>query len=130
DLRVGQCERVYSKRGTMQVHSGGEHSRLEPRLVSVFSDCGFDVVSVASNHAMDWGAEAMLDTATVLEQRGIKAVGVGRNLAEARRPAIVECKGVRIAILGYCSVLREGYEAGPDKPGVAPLRAHTFYEPR
>ena len=129
DLRIGQCERVYSERGSLQVHSAGEHSRVHPSMASVFSDCGFDVVSVASNHAMDWGAEAMLDTVEVLERRGIRAIGVGRNLAEARRPAIVERKGVKIAILAYCSVLRDGYEAGPNKPGVAPLRAHTYYEP-
>ena len=129
DLRIAQCERVYSELGSLQVHSGGEHSRLPPPMASIFTDCGFDVVSMAGNHAMDWGPEAMLDGAEVLRARGLQVVGVGRNLAEARQPAIVERKGVRIAILGYCSVLRDGYAAGPKSAGVAPLRAHTYYEP-
>lgn len=128
DVRFAQVERLYSKRGALQVHSGGGHSRLDPRFASVFSDCGFDVVSVASNHAMDWGEEALLDTIDLFRARGVAVVGAGRNLREARRPAILERHDVRIAVLAYCSILHDGYAAGPDKTGVAPLRAHTYYE--
>lgn len=130
DIRFGQCERVYSDRGYMQVHSGGAHSRVKPALASIFTDCGFDVVSVASNHAMDWGEEAMLDTIDLLRSKGIQVMGGGRNLEEARKPAIVERNGVKVAFLAYCSVLREGYPATHNKAGVAPLRANTYYEPR
>ena len=127
-LRFAQVERVYSERGTLQLHSGDAHSRLPPHMASIFGECGFDVVSVASNHAMDWGADALLDTMELLRGKGIKTIGAGRNLAEAREPAIVERDGVRVAFLAYCSVLREGYAARRDKPGVAPLRVHTYYE--
>ena len=77
---------------------------------------------------MDWGPDAMLDTIETLRGRGIATVGAGRNLEEAREPAILDKKGVRVAFLAYCSVLREGYAAKRDKPGVAPLRVHTYYE--
>ena len=97
-------------------------------MASVFSDCGFDVVSVASNHAMDWGEDALLDTLALFKKKGIKTIGAGRNLAEARRPAIIEKNGVRVAFLAYCSILNEGYCAGPNSAGIAPLRAHTYYE--
>jgi poly-gamma-glutamate capsule biosynthesis protein CapA/YwtB (metallophosphatase superfamily) len=129
DLRFAQCERVYSERGALQVHSGGAHSRVKPHLASVFSDCGFDVVSVASNHAMDWGEEALIDTIELFRKRGMAVVGAGRNLREARRPAILERNGVRVAVLAYCSILQAGYAAGPARAGIAPLRAHTYYEP-
>ena len=115
DIRFGQCERVYSERGALQLHSGGAHSRVKPHMASVFTDCGFDVVSVASNHAMDWGGDALLDTIHLLQSKGIKTIGAGRNLAEARRPAIIEKNGVRVAFLAYCSILNEGYAAGPEK---------------
>lgn len=128
DIRFGQCERVYSERGALQLHSGGAHSRVHPRLASVFADCGFDIVSVASNHAMDWGADALLDTIALFDKQGIKTVGAGRNLAEARRPVFIDKNGVRLAFLAYCTILNEGYAAGPDKPGIAPLRAHTYYQ--
>lgn len=129
DIRFAQVERVYSERGALQVHSGGAHSRVKPHMASVFTDCGFDVVSLASNHAMDWGEDALLDTVELLRGKDIQVVGAGRNLREARRPAIAERNGVRIAILAYCSILQAGYAAGHDKVGIAPLRAHTYYEP-
>ena len=129
DIRFGQCERLYSERGSLQVHSGVSERPLKPHMASVFSDCGFDVVSMAGNHGMDWGPDALLDTIALFREKGMQTVGAGRNLMEARQPAIIERNGVRVAILAYCSVLHEGYAAGPDKAGIAPLRAHTYYKP-
>ena len=129
DIRFAQCERLYSVRGSLQLHSGVKDKPLDPHMASVFTDCGFDVVSVASNHTMDWGPDALLDTIDLFRQKGIQAIGAGRNIEEACQPAIVDRNGVRVAIFAFCSVLREGYAAGPDKPGIAPIRAHTYYEP-
>src|SRR5580704_15375702 len=100
DIRFGHCERLYSERGSRQVQVGSDHSRVKPHLASVFIDCGFDVASLAGNHAMDWGEDALLDTMAHFQQKGVKTVGAGRNLQEARQPAIIERNGVRIAILG------------------------------
>jgi len=128
DLRFAQCERVYSRRGALPHGGADHHSRLDPEMASIFGECGFDVVSVASNHSLDWGPEAMLDTIDVLQRQGIKTTGAGANLAAARVPAVVERGGTTVAFLAYCSVLREGYAADSNKPGVAPLRVHTRYE--
>ena len=100
DLRFGQVERVYSERGAFQVHSGGEHSRVKPHMAAIFDHLKFDVVSVASNHAMDWGPDALLDSIELLRKKGIATVGAGRNLKEAREPAFIEKNGVRVAFLG------------------------------
>ena len=129
DIRIGQCERVYSERGAFQIHSGGHHSCLPPHMASVFTACGFDVLSLASNHAMDWGEKALMDTIELLRKKGILTIGAGSNLQEARKPAFIERNGIRVAFLAYGSVLNEGYAAGPSKTGVAPLRIHTYYEP-
>jgi poly-gamma-glutamate synthesis protein (capsule biosynthesis protein) len=128
DLRFAQCERIYSDRGAQQTQ-GSPHPRIKPHMASVFSDCGFDVVSVASNHTMDFGEDALLDTIDNFRRRGIQAIGAGRNLEEARQPAIIERNGVRVAFLAYCSVLQTGYAAGPKRAGIAPMRAHTYYQP-
>ena len=88
DIRFAQVERTYSERGMLRSH-GGAHGRLHPRMASVLTDCGFNVVSVAGNHAMDWGAEALLDTIKLLRAKGIQTIGAGRNLAEARQPATI-----------------------------------------
>ena len=132
DLRLGQCERTYSERGAdPQFGFGphGEHSRLHPRMAGIWQAAGIDIVSLASNHAMDWGPDALLDTAAMFRAQGKYVIGAGRDADEARAPAIVERNGVKIAFLSYCSVLRDGQAAGKGKAGVAPARVHTHYAP-
>ena len=129
DVRVAQCERTYSERGWYEEwHTvpGGKHSRLHPRLASIFKAAGIDVVSLASNHAMDWGYDPLLDTIDLFRSMGMQVIGAGRNAEEARRPAIVEKNGVKVAILGYASVIRDGQAAGDNKPGIDPMRAHPL----
>ncbi|MDI7258769.1 MAG: CapA family protein [Thermodesulfobacteriota bacterium] len=132
DIRFGQCERIYSKRGwrpRFALGPGGDHSRLDPEMASIFKKVNFNVVSLASNHTMDWGPEPVLDTIELFNNMGIQVVGAGKDSEEAWRPAMIERNGVKIAILSYCSVLRDGQAAATDKAGVAPMRAHTYYEP-
>ena len=139
DIRFGHCERNYSESSNVAADKAGEwggstadltlgHRPLEPHMVSIFTDCGFDVVSMAGNHTMDYGEDAVLDTIALLRKKGIQVTGAGRNLQEARQPVIIEKKSVRVAFLAYCSVLKDKDAAGPQKAGVAPLRVHTSYE--
>ena len=129
DIRFAQAELIFSSLGKLQVHAAGEHGRGRPEFASVFSDCKIDVASVASNHALTFGVEAFFDSMESLRSRGVTPVGGGRNRDEACRPVYVERDSIRVAFLAYCSVLPEGYAAGKDRPGAAPLRAHTYYEP-
>ena len=129
DVRFAHCEKIFSTRGYLQVHGDGHYSRQDPSRAKIFGECGFNVVSLAGNKAMDWGAEALLDTMDLFHEMGIQTIGGGRNAEEARRPAIVEKDGVKVAILGYSCILREGYNATEHNPGTAPLRIHTFYTP-
>jgi capsule synthesis protein PGA_cap len=132
DIRLGQCERVYSERGQPPQFAygpGGQHTRLHPRFASVWKAAGIDVVSLASNHAMDWGPDALIDTIDMFREMGKTVIGAGRDEEEARKPALIERNGVRIAILAYCSVLRDGQAAGKGKTGIASMRAHTRYAP-
>ena len=128
DIRFGQCERLYSE-NVGNEHASVDFGAIKPHMISIFTDSGFDVVSLAGNHTMEYGEDVVLDTIALFKKKGIQVIGAGRNLEEARQPAVIEKKGVRVAFLAYCSVLKEGYAAGPHKVGVAPLRAHTSYEP-
>lgn len=129
DLRFAQCERLYSERGTFQEQGLAPHVRQHPRMAQAFKAPPFEVVSVGSNHILEQGPEAAIDTIETFQKLGIKTVGAGRNISEARKPAIVEVNGVRIAFLGYCSVLLPQYWATETRAGGTPMRAHTFYEP-
>jgi len=128
DIAFCQLERILSDRGSLEVQIRSHHSRVEPNNISALTFTGFNVISFASNHSLDWGPVAFLDTIDLLKAKGMDVVGVGRDIEEARRPVVIERKGTRVAFLGYCSVLPKGYDAAPGIPGCAPLRAKTFYE--
>src|ERR1700761_7880418 len=131
DVRFAHCEKVFSKRGTMQVHSDGHYSRQDPRFASLFADCGFDVVSVAGNKAMDWGGEALLDMIELFRSMGIATVGGGRDSDEGRGRALRgqarRCRQApppraRALVLFFVpkfSFLREVYAATTHRAGIA-----------
>jgi poly-gamma-glutamate synthesis protein (capsule biosynthesis protein) len=99
-----------------------------PGALSAIAD-NFDVVSMAGNHMFDWGTNAVIDTIERFHGAGVAVVGVGRNVSEARAVSVIERKGVRVGFLGFCSVAPAGYYASANRPGVAPMRAITHYEP-
>jgi len=89
---------------------------------------GFNIVSFASNHCMDWGQVGLFDTIDALKAADLKVVGVGANIKAAREPVIIKCKGMSIAFLAYSSILPMCYWAEDNRPGCAPMRAWTLYE--
>lgn len=93
-----------------------------PRLAAA----GFHVLSLANNHVMDFGPSGLERTRALLAARGIQCVGAGRNLAEARRPVIVERQGLRVGFLAY-SIPFSG-SARADRPGAAPLELELVKE--
>lgn len=128
DLTFVQCERVISERGTFQEAAYNVHPPIDPGLVDAYSKPGvFDIVGLANNSALDYGQEALVDSIKHLEEHGLKPLGVGADIDEAREPVIVERNGMTVAMLGYCSVLLPQYWATEDSAGCAPLRADTCY---
>jgi poly-gamma-glutamate capsule biosynthesis protein CapA/YwtB (metallophosphatase superfamily) len=127
DIRFCQLETNLSSRGT-PLPQARLPMRAHPNSARALRDCGFQVVSFASNHCMDFGQEAFFDTIEAIKANGMDLIGVGRDIAEARSPAILESHGTRIAFLAYNSILPSGYWAENDRPGCAPMRAWTIYE--
>jgi poly-gamma-glutamate synthesis protein (capsule biosynthesis protein) len=128
DLRFVNCMRTYSDRGVKMDHAPQVGQPIE--MAAIYTNGKFDAVTMANNHSYDSGPDALLDTRELLISRGIQVTGAGRNLAEARSAAIFERNGVKVAYLGYTSVGPAGSEAGPNKPGIAPIRVKTAYETR
>lgn len=92
--------------------------RAPPVAVEVLGILGTSAVTLANNHALDFGEEALLDTVSNLDAAGIAHVGAGRDEAAAREPAVIEAPEARLAILGVTDH-PAGFAAGPDAPGVA-----------
>jgi poly-gamma-glutamate synthesis protein (capsule biosynthesis protein) len=126
DVVVASNERHYSNR-TDIFPIGGFTELTRPEHAKALKLGNYDVLTFSSNHLMDLGPDVMAESIEVLRDLDIQVIGAGANIVEARRPAFVEKKGVKIGFLSYCSVLRENYQASETTPGAAPLRVYTHY---
>lgn len=122
DLFVANLECPFTARGTKIAKNFNFKAR--PELVAALQAGGVDVVSLANNHLMDYGAEGLVDTLATLDAEKIRHFGAAESLAAARAPAIVEVKGIKVAFLGYFFLGDRNIEppeviAVESQPGVA-----------
>jgi poly-gamma-glutamate synthesis protein (capsule biosynthesis protein) len=96
--------------------------RADPSNVSLYEELGVDIVSLANNHAYDYGEDALLDTFDTLEKAGIPYVGAGRNIDEAKKPVYFIANGIKIAVVNATQIERNSIpdtkEATEDSSGV------------
>jgi poly-gamma-glutamate synthesis protein (capsule biosynthesis protein) len=114
----------------------------EESLVELLKNAGFNVVSLANNHIMDFRFESLLETMKLLKENNIKYTGAGQNLREARKPVFFDSKdgGGKINFLAYAAPETWGgyvqrrhqthkeWIAENDKPGVAPFDLKLIQE--
>ena len=100
--------------------------RAPPVAAEALARAGIDLVSLANNHALDYGPAALAETRALLAERGIRHVGAGPDRADAHAPASIARGGLTIAFLGYVTVPVESggfdprvWAATGDAPGVA-----------
>jgi poly-gamma-glutamate capsule biosynthesis protein CapA/YwtB (metallophosphatase superfamily) len=119
DLVVLNLECCISRRGRRWEAPGKPFFfRAPPQAVELLVLLGVDCVTLANNHALDYGVDALADTLDHLAAAGIATVGAGADLEQARRPAMVTAGGLRIAVLGITDHPAD-FAARPDRPGVA-----------
>jgi poly-gamma-glutamate capsule biosynthesis protein CapA/YwtB (metallophosphatase superfamily) len=119
DLFVLNLECCISERGSPWPDRRKPFFFRAPRAAAeTLKRLGVDCVTLANNHALDFGAEALLDTFEHLRAAGIAWVGAGRDVEEARAPALLEAGGLRLGVLG-CSDHPRDFAAGPGSPGIA-----------
>lgn len=89
----------------------------KPEYIQLLESVGTDVVELTGDHFRDWGAQAMLDTLDMYEQRGWKYYGGGKNVEDGWQPALFEHNGNKIAFIG-CNGKAPGYATASDtSPG-------------
>lgn len=94
--------------------------RCDPEALPIARENGVDVANLANNHGQDYGTEAMLDGRQNLIDAGVLPVGVGADLIQAITPAIVDIRGVKVAVLGFGGVHpSSSWLAAEDRPGMA-----------
>jgi len=130
DITFGNLESPIGT-GGRRLPGKGIWFRAEPWTVSSLVYSGFDVVSVANNHALDYDSEAFLETLSNLKDNNIRSVGGGENIVEARKPAIIEENGLKIGFLAYSEMADIIWSfqyprrlmAEEDQAGIAPAAA-------
>ncbi len=99
--------------------------RGNPSHLQVLSDGRINAVTLANNHILDFGIEAMLDTMELLKEKNILFAGAGKDFEQANSAVYTTINGVRLGILASSHVIPEvSWNAGNQKPGVA-----TTYDP-
>lgn len=129
DIAFANLESPIGVKGT-PLPGKGIWFRAAPEAIELLKAAGLDGVTVANNHIMDYDTENFLETLEALETAGIQFAGGGRDLAEARRPLVLESKGVKVAFLGYSQFADlffdwgypKRFAAGAGVPGVARIQ--------
>lgn len=113
DILMGNLEGPISERGTKV---GSIHSfRMDPQVIEGLKYAGFDVLSLANNHAVDYGRFALKDTMDILKDNGIDYLGAGLDEKEAFSVKVREVRGQKIGFLAYTDLgspalqAKEGY---------------------
>ncbi len=122
DLVVANLEGVLTTRG--EALEKRYLIRAHPRWGRALAAGSFDLVTLANNHALDYGSPGLDETLDTVTGLGIVAVGAGRSAEEAHRPAQFTLSGVRIAVLGYAA---ERWNGSADVPATERI---AWAEPR
>lgn len=106
-----------------------ETLHADPEMIQGYVHAGFKVVSLANNHAMDYGPEALAETIDLLDSKRILYAGAGKNSERAWAPVFFAEGGIRFAFLSFATEAFPGYGAQPNRPGVAVIRRDPLYGP-
>ncbi|MDP2958183.1 MAG: CapA family protein [Longimicrobiales bacterium] len=113
--------------------SGGTYLGADPERAMDLAWMGFDGLSRANNHTMDYLTGGMEATTRAVAAAGLIQAGIGENLARARAPAYMETRDGRIAFISVSTSFADHMRAGParkdlqGRPGLNPLRFSTTY---
>ena len=93
---------------------------LPTKYVKAIKDVGINLLTLANNHILDFGTDALINTIKVLDENGIFHIGAGENLTEANKVYIKEIEGKRYAFIGASAVIpKDSWKATDTRAGVA-----------
>lgn len=120
DVRLINLETAVTKSDAWQAK--GINYRMHPDNLPCLTAAGIDGCALANNHVLDWGEAGLAETLATLERAGIRSAGAGRNLAEAKAPAVLAVPGKgRVLLFSFGAVssgIPAGWAATADRPGV------------
>ncbi|TIV59134.1 CapA family protein [Mesorhizobium sp.] len=115
-------------KGRPEAEYGGAYCISAPEVGPDLKAMGFNMVSRANNHTLDWSLEGMRETSRALDRNGIVHAGAGENLAQAGAPRFLETRRGRVAMVSSASTFKAMARAcdpageAPGRPGLNALR--------
>lgn len=135
DVRFCNLETtVHNNEGYPSLFPGGGWAMANPAVLDTLKRYGFNALSVANNHTMDYCHRGLEATLRHLDEADLAHAGAGMNLHEAAAPTYIECPGGRVALIAATSSFHDSDAAGnqgyavPGRPGVNPLRHKAVYQ--
>jgi poly-gamma-glutamate synthesis protein (capsule biosynthesis protein) len=138
DLTFGNLEAVIVEEGTPRTAppDGPQPIILQAPVTAVshLTAAGFDILSLANNHSLDFGPEGLAETAVHLQNANITPIGAGPDVESAYQPLIREVNGLRLAFLAFNAVpdpVRSAdFSQPPAQAGTTnPVRSANFSQP-
>lgn len=118
DITMVNEEFPFSNRGT-QMEDKQYTFRTDPSYAAALKEMGVDVVTLANNHILDYGREALSDTFTTLDGQGILYAGAGDSVERAQEVQVIEVNGKKYGFLAASRVLPvAGWNVESAVPGV------------
>ena len=102
--------------------------RADPDIAADVPSLGFRVLTLANNHAVDYGWPALEATGSLLRGQGLAIVGAGPTRDKAAALSLHEVAGRRVGVIAFSCLTPTGMSAGPSRPGISPLHVETSYE--
>lgn len=126
DVAVGDFEMPLTE-GGVPVHKL-LNIKADPAIAGDVPSLGFGVLTVANNHAVDYGWPALERTVARLRAEGLVVVGAGPDEAAAAAPAFVDAAGCRVGVIAFSCLTPTGMGAAPLRPGISAVHVETAYE--
>ncbi len=127
DIVIANLEAPITNEESARPFKTGSTLKSGPEMVSGLVYAGVDFVSLANTHAMDYGANGLLETIKILNENGITHTGAGRDIEEATEPVVLERKGIKVVFVSfdatpwtYWGRAKEGIP-GVNNIGISPL---------
>ena len=93
--------------------------QTDPKNVQILLDLGIDIVSLANNHSLDFGQDALQDTFVTLDEAGILYAGAGDSKERAEELQVIEVNGKKFGFLAATRVIPvAGWDVRNKQPGL------------
>lgn len=129
DIIFGNLESVLGDKREKLFFPEKPHNFIAPfRTADTLKKLGFNVLSMANNHSMDYGESPLLKSRKLLLEKGFSVFGAGKDMKEAREAAIRIVNGTRFGFIGYSNGHSNRVYATEERAGTAPYQLEIILE--